>query len=286
MDMSIFKKPLAIIAVLAMATSCSTFGGKLASSSKKDEIIVANYSDGKITKSQIIKELDALKAQDKKLADVSFENLSTAQKESLIKRIILKESAIKQAKKDNLDEEDIYVEAFKEFESLILQKQLYLKLAKDATTDEKLQAKYNELVKEAEDKQDFKLGFILLENEKQANNIHGRLMNNPNAFTYYAKNKSVDEVTKKNDGIIDYSIESSFPENVVKITKDLKKGEISKPFAIADKWGIIQLVDKRKAKVKAFGDTKDALSQQMALKAIADFNDNAIKEAKINLVLQ
>ncbi len=282
MKHSLFTKSLALIAI-ATTVSCSLVNKDVAA--KKDDTVVATYSGGKITQSHLEKEINRIKSQNPKAANVTLSNLPTSQKELLIKEIILKEAAFKEAKKLDLDDEKEYVDAIYQFEATILQKQLYLKLIKDATTDEKIKAKYDDLVGKNKNKEDFKLGFILLKNKKEASKISKRLRNNPNSFSYYAKTKSLDKASKKNKGVLDYSIESSFPKNIIEIAKGLKKGKISKPFAIADKWGIIKLINKRPAQIKSFEKSKAALLQNMALKAIKDFNDESLKKAKINLIV-
>ncbi len=278
-----------ITAVLILTTliSCASFNNETSDTQEQEkDVIVATYSNGEIKESQLNKELSKIKAKDEKLKNVSLDNLSAEQTEILIKELILREAALKKAKKEDLNDEEPYVSAHKEFESQFLQKQLYIKLAKDASTDEKVKAKYEELVKEASDKSDLKLGFILLETKEEANKIHGRLLKKPQYFSYYAKTKSVDEATKKNKGVLDFAIESSYPERILGIVNNLKKDEFSEPFQIAGKWGIIKLIDKRKAKIKSFEESKETLAQTMALKAIQDFNKEAIEEAKINLIVK
>lgn len=281
-----FITKVTTLLLFSTVISCASSNKQSAEIDQQEDLVIATYSNGEITESQLDKELDKIRTKDEKLKNISIDNLSSAQTELLIKEIILREAALKEAKRKDLDDKEPYVSAHKEFESQFLQKQLYVKLAKDATTEEKVKAKYEELVKEAEDKSDLKLGFILLKTEKEANIIHKRLLKKPQNFYYYAKTKSIDEATKKTKGILDFAIETSYPKRILNIVNELKKDQISKPFKLSDKWGIIKLIDKRKAKIRSFEESKENLSQNMALKAIQDFNDQTIKKAEINLIVK
>ena len=278
----IFKSSTLLAASILLA-SCSYFKD---SEKKEKPVIVATYKGGEVTKTQINYELKKLAVQNPKIASITFEDLPTNQKELLVKEIVLKKAAVKKAKKYDLDEDEVYVQAHDIFESTMLQKQLYLKLSKEATTDDKLRAKYDELVEQIVGKQDFKLGLLVVATKNEADDLSVKLKRKPSNFVYYVKTKSIDESSKKNQGVLDYSIESSFPENIIKIVKNLKKNETSEPFAIGDKWAIIQFIDKRNTEIKSFEDSKPALIQVLTSEAIKNFNDMALKKAEIKLTVE
>lgn len=279
----ILKSLLVFVTPIVLMSCSSSKDSKL---SKEKTVIVATYKGGEVTKMQINYELKKLAAKNPKIASITFESLPTNQKELLVKEIVLRKAAVKQAKKYDLDEEELYLQAYDIFESTILQKQLYSKLAMEATTDEKLKIKYDELVDKIKDKKDFKLGLIIVATKAEADKISVKLKKKPNNFSYYVKTKSIDNSSKKNKGVLDYSIESSFPKNITKIVKNLKKNEVSKPIAIGGKWAIIKFIDKRKAKIKSFKDSEQALVKILTSEAIKDFNDKALKKAKIKLTVE
>ena len=74
--------------------------------------------------------------------------------------------------------------------------------------------------------------------------------------------------------------------SIIAQAKKLTKSEISKPFKLNDKWVVIKLTDKRQAEVASFVDAKEALSVNLARKAIQDFIGSSIKESEISILIR
>jgi foldase protein PrsA len=95
----------------------------------------------------------------------------------------------------------------------------------------------------------------------------------------------LDKEIAKKGGDLGFVLEDALPAEITKQVKELKKNQISKPFKLTDKWLIIQLTDKRPAKIAKFEDAKEALSQSLSAKALQDFISNSLKEANISIVV-
>ncbi len=157
----------------------------------------------------------------------------------------------------------------------------------DSQKEENLRKNYDESAKDLENKQDFKIRYIALENEKEAMKIHQKLLKKPNLFNYYAKNKSIDKEVAKKSGDLGFVLEILLPKQIQEEVKKLTKNEISSPIKLTDnKWAIIKLEDSRKAQIVPFEQAKDALAQSLAQKAISDFVTNSLKEAKISILVK
>ncbi len=252
----------------------------------KDTDVVARYEGGVVTLNQAQTELSKLSLQNSDLKGIAFGSLNNDQKEIIIKEIVLKEIAYNRAKKERLNEQKDYEQALKLFETELLKQKLFVKIAEDASREENLQTHYDELVKNLKNKQDIKISYIALKTESSANSLYKILARYPNSFAKQAKLKSIDKETAKNGGDLDFIIEDALPKEIVDNVKQLKKGEISQPFKLADKWVIIKLADYRAAKIAKFEDVKQALATSLSQKALQDFISRSIQDANISIVVK
>lgn len=280
-----FFKPCAVVAVLA-TFSCSSQLSVNSYKQSQDNPVVAKYKDGVVTKNEINDKITDYNKNNPKAKIASFDDLPTAQKEVLIKDLVLQRVTAKRARSLNLNNEDDYKKVIFNTQLKLLQTKLYFKLIADASDEKNVKAKYDDLVLKLKDKEDLKIALIVVKTEDAAQKIYKRLQKNRKLFSYLVKTKSIDKQSKKNKGVIDYSIETSFPTNIVTIIKSLQKGQIAKPLAIGDNWAVVKLINKRSAKINSFALSKNKLSQSLSLKAVEDFNKKALKEAEISLIVE
>jgi len=112
-----------LLLITIFLTSCQTsLNSKVA---KKEEsaandpskTVVSTYSGGEVTLKDVNVELEKLIIKNDKLKGITFDKLSSDQKEAIIKEAVLKEMAYKEAKKRSLNKDKEYREAIKLFES-------------------------------------------------------------------------------------------------------------------------------------------------------------------------
>ncbi len=273
-----------IVAVVAFGATFYFYSQKseedLASS------VIAKYNGGEVTLGRAQVELNKIAIQDEKLKGVKFSDLTSEQKEIIIKEIILKEIAYKEAKSRGLDQDADYQEALKIFESELLKQKLFIALAQEAGAEENVKENYEKLAKEMEGQKDLRIRYIALKTQGQADSLYKILAKNPNSFARYAKRRSIDRDMAKKGGDLGFVVETSLPKEVAEEAKKIKKGEVSKPFQLANRWVIIKLEDERPAEIVKFDDAKANLSQSLSLKAIQDFISNSIDEAEIKVMLK
>ncbi len=248
--------------------------------------VVATYNQGVVTLKQAQIELNKLTIQNPDLKGIAFNDLTSDQKESIIKEVVLKELAYQQAKKQNLDQDQDYQESLKVFQSEMLKQKFFTKLASEARKEENLKKNYDKLVKDLSGKQDLKISYIALENENDANNVYNQLAKSPKSFAKIAKLRSVDKEAAKNGGNLDFVLEDALPKEIVDQVRKLEKGQISQPFSLADKWLIVKFEDSRSAKIISFEEAKENLAQSLAFKALQDFITQSLEEAKISIVVK
>jgi peptidyl-prolyl cis-trans isomerase C len=250
------------------------------------KIIVSTYTGGKITLREAQLELDKIILKNEKLRGLTFNNLTSDQKETIIKEIVLKKISYKEAKKRKLDKEKNYKEALGIFETELLKQQLYADISGQASKPENLKKNYAKLAKDLENKKDIKLRYIALKTKKEANSVHKILVKSPNSFIKQARTKSIDKEIAKKGGDLGFVLEDVLPIEITKVAKELKKGQISKPISLGDKWVIIKLEDQRQAQIAKFEDVKESLARNLSVKALQDFTSKSIKEANISILVK
>ncbi len=279
-----FVKTSIITLLLASSlSSCTSFKSSFFNNSN-DSKIVGEYKYGKITENEAQTELDKIIANTPKLKGLKFADLPQDQQQAIIKEYAVNQVLYRKAKKQNLDDDSDYSKALKIFKTEILKQKLLTKIAKDATSKEKLKQKYDELVKNLENKQDYKVSYIVLEDKNSADNIYKRIAKKPSSFGYYAKTKSIDKETAKNKGDLGFVLEDSLPSDVVKIIKSLKKNDISKPIKLDDKWVIVKYTQTRPAEIVPYSDAKENLRKILGRKVQKEYVEEIIEQANIKFV--
>jgi peptidyl-prolyl cis-trans isomerase C len=248
--------------------------------------VISTYSGGEVTLKDVNIELEKLIVQNAKLKGLTFDKLSSDQKEAIIKEVVLKEIAYEEAKKRNLNKDKDYKESLKVFETELLKQKLFVTLAKEASDENNVRKNYDELVAKLKDKKDLRISYILVKTKIEAEAIYQTVLKYPNSFATQAKKKSLDKEVAKKGGDLGFVMEDSLPAEVVAQAKSLTKGEIGKPIQVTDKWAVIKLEDSRPAEISPYEKVKDALAQNLAKKAIEDFVLKSLEKAKMSILVK
>ncbi len=267
------------LALLVTLASCQSLNGK----SQQTKNIVATYKGGSVTSNEVNYELNKIIAGNDKLKNLTFDQLNKDQKEALVKEVVLKNSSYKEAKRRGLNKDSDYQEALKIFESDLLKQKLLVALVKEAQEEENVRKNYDKLAAEIKGKKDFKISYIAVKTQKEAEEISKILAKSPSLFAAQAKKKSIDKEVGKNGGQVGFVLEDSLAPEVTKEIKSLKKDEISKPIFTSNRWVIIRFEDERSAEILPYEKAKDALAQNLAKKAVEDFVSESIKKAEIKI---
>lgn len=274
--------------ILLLASCQNSINSKDTNLSANDpsKTIISTYSGGQVTLKDANLELDKLIAKNEKLKGLTFDKLSTDQKEAIIKEVVLKEMAYKEAKKRKLDKDEDYQTALKLFETELLKQKLFIKLASDAREEKNLKKNYDELAEKLKGKKDVRISYIAVKTQNEAESIYQFLLKSPNSFAAQAKRKSLDREVAKKGGDLGFIIEDALPAEVVKQARTVAKGQIAKPIQTSDKWVIVKFEDERPAEITPFEKSKDALAQNLAKKAIEDFVSQSLEKAQISILVK
>jgi len=248
--------------------------------------VVAEYSLGEVTYKNVNIELEKLILQNPKLKGLTFEKLSSDQKEAIIKEVVLNEIAYREAKKRNLNKDADYQEALKVFETELLKQKLILALTKEASSEKNVKKNYNKLFADLKNKKDLRISYIIVKTKAEADVIYDIVFKNPNYFASQARKKSLDKVVAKKGGDLGFVNEDLLPSEINSQAKLLKKGEVSKPIQLSDKWAIIRLEDSRSPEILPYDKAKNPLAQSLAKRAIEDFFKKNLEKAKISILIR
>lgn len=211
---------------------------------------------------------------------LNYDKIEPGIKEEIIKNIILGDLIIKQAKQAKINDTLEYKQAVKLAENQFMQKLYLEKLVKEALTDAKIQARYNQIAEEYKHKEEYKVSHILVATEKEAQDIKQKL-NKGEKFTNLAKEYSKDN-NKEDGGNIGYFSKGQMVEPFEQEVFKMKIGEISNPVKTDFGYHIIMLEDKRQAQMPTFAELKpkivEEITGQFVQKYITDLkNQNKVE---------
>ena len=277
--------------ILALASCQTSLNSKVSSndgSAANDPyaIVVSTYKGGQVTLKDANNEIAKLTVQNEKLKGLTFDKLSSDQKDAIIKEVVLKEAIYKEGKKRNLNKDKDYQEALKMFETELLKQKLFIALAKEAADEKNVKKNYDQLVEKLKGKKDIKISYITVKTQNEADAIYGSLLKSPASFAAQAKKKSLDKEIAKKGGDLGFVMEDMLPAEVVKQARSVTKGQIAKPVSSSGKWVIVKFEDERPAEITPYEKAKDALAKNLAKKAIEDFASQSIEKAKISVLLK
>ena len=274
---------LILLLSLTIVSSCKNnfFKSSNYNTLKENDKVLAKFEGGDVKLSQVKREFTKIAARDEKLKNFTFDDLTSDQKKIIINEVVVNEVSYQKAKELKLNNDEDYKEALRFFETEFLKQKLYLHIANQIKQEENIKNNYQQLSNQLANKKDYRLSYIALNDDKEADKIYEKLLKNPEKFSYIAKNKSVDQDTAKKGGDLGYIVEDALPKEILSSLKKLKKGQVSKPILSANRFLIIKFVDERNAEILPFDKAKEALAQGLIKKALEDFNSQAIKDSKI-----
>jgi peptidyl-prolyl cis-trans isomerase C len=122
---------------------------------------------------------------------------------------------------------------------------------------------------------------ILVKDKAAAEKIHAQLKNGAD-FDYLAKEKSTDKASAVSGGDLGYFTKDKMVAAFAEAAFALKKGEVSAPVESDFGWHIIKKVDERKKELAPFAEQRPVIEQQLKAKALSDYINSLVENAKIN----
>jgi len=265
--------------------SCRSLDTSLQNSqnSKDDQKIIATYLGGVVKIIDVKIEMEKIISKNNKLKNLKFESLNSELQKVIIQEVVINKLASKKARQNGLDKHPDYQMAINLFENELLKQKLFIEIANKVKSEENIKKNYQELVKKLQNKKDYRLSYIALKTQNQADEIYENLNKNPKKFSELAKKESLDLESGKKGGDLGFVIEDALPSEIINAIKKLKKGQITKPILSSNRFIIAKFVDERKAEILSFSKAKEILTSNLVKKALEDFNREILNEADIKI---
>ena len=265
--------------------SCRSLDTSLQNSqnSQDDQKIIATYLGGVVKIIDVKIEMEKIIAKNNKLKNLKFESLNSELQKVIIQEVVINKLASKKAKQNGLDKHPDYQMAINLFENELLKQKLFIEIANKVKSEENIKKNYQELVKKMQNKKDYRLSYIALKTQNQADEIYETLNKNSKKFAELAKKESLDLESGKKGGDLGFVIEDALPSEIINAIKKLKKGQITKPILSSNRFVIAKFVDERKAEILSYSKAKEVLTSNLVKKALEDFSKEILIEADIKI---
>ena len=201
--------------------------------------------------------------------------------EEMISRELLRQDALKQT----LDKDPMFEIRMAEFRSnLLISLVMREYLRKHPITDEILQKEYDDLVAQAKRPPKFKMAHILVETEDEAKAIIAELEAGKE-FGTLAKEKSIDSVSKKEEGNLGWVTDKQVPPEVGVALSQLEKDQYTTtPVKSAFGWHVIKLEDKQEERLPSFEAVKEKVRERMQNQQMQDYLKELEAKADVQIL--
>lgn len=155
-------------------------------------------------------------------------------------------------------------------------------LEKNPISDDMIQAEYDKVKGTQADRKEYKVRHILVEDQKQAEDLLAQIKAKKISFEDAASQHSIDPGSGKNGGDLGWGPASNYVPEFAEAVEKLKKGEMAgQPVHSQFGWHIIQVEDERPVEFPALADVKPQLEEMMRQRQVVEFQKKLMDDAKI-----
>ena len=261
----------AVIACLFLVlTGCDNLGRK-----KSDSPVIATINKAPITEDDFIKEISRIP----EWARTQFMGEEGEQKflDELIKRELIYQHALKM----KLDKNEEYLDKVREFEKMTLVSLVLKKEVEDKTfvDDAEVKSFFDQNADKFTVGTQLKASHILVETEKEAQDIHARIIKGE-SFSDLAKKFSKDKGSAENGGDLGYFSRGKMVPEFEQAAVGLKPGEVSEPVKTRFGYHIIKLTDIKKGTPANFEQSAESIKKQLLAEKRKALFDSYVEKLK------
>lgn len=200
-------------------------------------------------------------------------------KQEMIHRLV----AVQAAEKAGIDkQEDVQQELELARQGILVRALMSNHLEKNPVSDAQVKSQYDELKKEQSNVLEYKVRHILVEDEKQAQDLIAAISSKKISFEEAAKQDSIDPGSGANGGDLGWSPAGNYVAEFAQAVESMKKGQMSDtPVQSQFGWHIIQVDDTRPTSFPEFEAVKPQIEEMLRQQQLADFQDELMKNATI-----
>jgi peptidyl-prolyl cis-trans isomerase C len=212
---------------------------------------------------------------------VTFDALDEQSKLIIVKQIAANKIIAAEANKSDFAKKEEVKRKVAEFKDKVVVDEFLDSIAKSAITEEKIQARYDALVKELAGKTQYKARHILVKSPEAAEEIEKRLKDEP--FEKVAKKESIDNQSAATGGDLGYLLSGSMVKEFEDVISKMNVGDVSAPVKTQFGWHIIKLEGKRPAEAAPLDKVRDAISKDLYNEAVQEHVKGILDKAEIEM---
>jgi len=252
-----------------------------------EDKVVATYKGGEIKESQIIKEFKPQLNLPSGESIKNFDDFPPQDQDKLI-RIYVNNILLKQeVEKSNITSSKEFQEKLENVKNQLAQQELLASYVKSNITDKMFDDEYNKYISNLKDKEQIKVAHILVQSQKEANDIKTKLSKGAN-FAELAKKYSIDKASSANDGVIGYILLNQSGQLVPEFEKkafSLKVDEVSTPVKTNFGWHIIKVLEKKPVPIPTKEEAKMTIDNILAADLLKKYISDLEAKADLKILL-
>jgi peptidyl-prolyl cis-trans isomerase C len=199
--------------------------------------------------------------------------------DQLVSMIVISQAA----RKARVDADPVVKRRLTLADDQILQDAFFNSILQKEISKDKIQAAYDQYVKDAPNREDINARHILLSSEADANDVIAQLKKGAD-FATLAKQKTIDPAGKTSGGDLGWFGPGDLDPVFTAAAFKLKKGEYTQtPVHTQFGWHVIMVVDRRPLKVQPYEQMAPRLAQQMAQGIIGARVKDLDSQAKVEI---
>lgn len=237
--------------------------------------VIAKVNGSVIYKNEITPRLEYMSLLEEK--EIKFEELDKEAQKAILLEAYVDDFILNKFYQKHFNKERIDM-LVSEYKKKVVREEYFKTFIINNIKDEDLVNKYNDLIKNAKEKEERKISHILVESEEEAEIIRRNILRNKN-FEYQANKYSLDKATAVYGGDLGYLLKEEIQlEEFASIAFILKKDEISKPIKTSEGWHIIKVEDIRQTEIKPFEEVKDFIKDLYEEELVNNYIKTIIKD--------
>lgn len=218
--------------------------------------------------------------------NVSLEALPKKQIEEIVREYMIDYKILNLAHLDKIDSQREVRQQLKANREKFIKETYLNKLSRNLVTENDIQARYAQIVQEyttgSKAAYEYRVKHILVSSKTKADNIEKELDNI--FFENAAQLYSLDKATSKKGGDLGYFTEGTMVTEFEDQIKDLKIGEVSKPFQTSFGWHIVKLADKKLIPAPTYEEIHDEIESELQGRAISQYVDSIKSDLNIEVI--
>ena len=220
------------------------------------------------------------------LAYVGGRDIPENERQVVIDNLITSELIVQAAREQGLDKSDQVRQELAVAEYSVLG-QAYVNdfFSKNPVSPERVNQRYEELVKQAEGQQEYNVAHILVAEESLANDLLAQIKNDPAAFRALAQEHSADPGSAENGGVLGWVVPQVLVPPFAEAMVALADGEmVAAPVQTDFGWHIIRMDGRRPIAVPPLNDQlRQQIQQDVSAVMLSEHLQSLRQKAEVTL---